>query len=81
MSESLTTRTRCFLIAKTPATIFLLALGIHRCFGNRLAEMQLQILWEEMLQRFSKIEVVAEPRRNLSSFVKGYTEMKVICRS
>lgn len=54
--------------------------GIHRCFGNRLAEMQLQILWEEMLQRFSKIEVVAEPRRNLSSFVKGYTEMKVICR-
>ena len=54
--------------------------GIHRCFGNRLAEMQLQILWEEMLQRFSKIEVVAEPRRNISSFVKGYTEMKVICR-
>ena len=27
-----------------------------------------------------KIEVVAEPRRNISSFVKGYTEMKVICR-
>jgi cytochrome P450 len=43
--------------------------------------MQLQILWEEMLQRFTKIEVMAEPRRNISSFVKGYTEMKVICRS
>ena len=54
--------------------------GIHRCFGNRLAEMQLQILWDEMLKRFSKIEVVAEPRRNFSSFVKGYTEMRVICR-
>ena len=54
--------------------------GIHRCFGNRLAEMQLQILWEEMLSRFSRIEVVEEPSRNISSFVKGYTHMDVICR-
>ena len=54
--------------------------GIHRCFGNRLAELQLQILWDEMLKRFSRIEVIGEPRRNISSFVKGYTEMKVIVR-
>ena len=54
--------------------------GIHRCFGNRLAEMQLQILWDEMLKRFSKIEVLEEPQRNFSSFVKGYTKMHVICR-
>jgi hypothetical protein len=26
--------------------------GIHRCVGNRLAELQLQILWEEILKRF-----------------------------
>ena len=51
--------------------------GIHRCYGNRLAELQLQILWDEMLKRFKKVEVVNEPGRNLSSFVKGYTEMKV----
>ena len=54
--------------------------GIHRCFGNRLAELQLQILWDEMLKRFSRIEVMGEPRRNISSFVKGYTQMKVIVR-
>ena len=54
--------------------------GIHRCFGNRLAELQLQILWDEMLKRFSKVEVVASPKRNVSSFVKGYTELKVIAR-
>lgn len=54
--------------------------GIHRCFGNRLAELQLQILWDEMLKRFSRIEVIGEPRRNISSFVKGYTQMKVIVR-
>ena len=52
--------------------------GIHRCFGNRLAELQLQILWDEMLKRFSRIEVVGEPSRNVSSFVKGYTKMNVI---
>ncbi|MED5323980.1 MAG: cytochrome P450, partial [Pseudomonadota bacterium] len=51
--------------------------GIHRCYGNRLAELQLQILWDEMLKRFKKVEDVNEPERNLSSFVKGYTEMKV----
>ncbi|HCQ82675.1 MAG TPA: cytochrome P450 [Rhodobiaceae bacterium] len=51
--------------------------GIHRCYGNRLAELQLQILWQEMLKRFKKIEVVEEPTRSLSSFVKGYTKMKV----
>ena len=54
--------------------------GIHRCFGNRLAELQLQILWDEMLKRFSKVEVVGEPTRNISAFVKGYTELKVIAR-
>ena len=54
--------------------------GIHRCFGNRLAELQLQILWDEMMKRFSKVEVVGEPSRNVSSFVKGYTKMNVIVR-
>lgn len=51
--------------------------GIHRCMGNRLAEMQLRILWEEILPRFRKIEVAGEPTRIYSSFVKGYTELPV----
>ncbi|MEM9422525.1 MAG: cytochrome P450 [Pseudomonadota bacterium] len=51
--------------------------GIHRCMGNRLAELQLRILWEEMLQRFSSIEVLEEPERTFSSFVKGYTTLPV----
>jgi cytochrome P450 len=52
--------------------------GIHRCMGNRLAELQLRILWEELLQRFDTIEVQAEPERTFSSFVNGYTQMPVI---
>jgi cytochrome P450 len=51
--------------------------GIHRCVGNRLAEMQLKILWEEILPRFPVIEVVGPPRRVFSNFVRGYTELPV----
>ena len=51
--------------------------GIHRCMGIRLAEMQLRILWEEILQRFERIEVQGEPTRPLSSFVNGYTYLPV----
>ncbi|MEZ5572442.1 MAG: cytochrome P450 [Halioglobus sp.] len=52
--------------------------GIHRCMGNRLAELQLRILWEEILQRFARVEVVGEPERTVSSFVHGFTRMQVI---
>jgi cytochrome P450 len=52
--------------------------GIHRCVGNRLAELQLKIIWEEILKRFPDIVVTAEPKRTYSSFVKGYTELKVV---
>jgi cytochrome P450 len=51
--------------------------GIHRCVGNRLGEMQLRIVWEEALKRFHTIEVVEEPDRVFSSFVKGYSKMMV----
>ena len=51
--------------------------GIHRCMGNRLAEMQLRIVWEEILKRFSKVELVGEPVRSYSNFVKGYTDLPV----
>ncbi|MEC7297518.1 MAG: cytochrome P450 [Pseudomonadota bacterium] len=51
--------------------------GIHRCFGNRVAEMQLQILWEEILKRFPVIEVLEEPKRTFSVFVRGYESLMV----
>ncbi len=51
--------------------------GIHRCMGNRLAEMQLRIVWEEILKRFHTVELVGEPVRVRSNFVKGYSELPV----
>jgi cytochrome P450 len=51
--------------------------GIHRCMGNRVAEMQLKIIWEEILKRFPKIELVGEPVRTRNNFVHGFTEVPV----
>ncbi|MEH6586126.1 MAG: cytochrome P450 [Halioglobus sp.] len=62
---------------KNPRHHISFGFGVHRCMGNRLAEMQLRILWEEIMLRFSRIEVVEEPRRVLSNFVRGYEELKV----
>ncbi len=51
--------------------------GVHRCMGNRLAEMQLRILWEEILLRFDGIEVLEEPEIVQSNFVRGYSKLMV----
>jgi cytochrome P450 len=52
--------------------------GIHRCVGNRLAELQLTVLWQEILKRFPRIEVVGEPVRTKSNFVRGFLSMPVM---
>jgi len=52
--------------------------GIHRCVGNRLAELQLQIIWEEIMKRFPVIEMAGEPKRSYSTFVKGYEKLDVV---
>ncbi len=51
--------------------------GKHFCVGSRMAEMQLRILWEEIMQRYRKVEVVGEPVRVRSNFVKGFRELPV----
>jgi cytochrome P450 len=52
--------------------------GIHRCVGNRVAEMQLGIIWEEIMKRFPEIKVVGEPTRTYSSFVHGFETLPVV---
>ncbi len=51
--------------------------GIHRCMGNRLAEMQLRILWEEILERFEKVELAGEVERVPNNFIRGIREVPV----
>jgi cytochrome P450 len=51
--------------------------GIHRCVGNRLAELQLRILWEELLPRYPVIEVMGPARRVYSNFIHGIRSLPV----
>jgi cytochrome P450 len=60
-----------------PRTHLSFGFGIHRCVGMRLAELQLRIVWEEILKRFERIEVVGEPKRLYSSFVRGIEDLPV----
>jgi cytochrome P450 len=60
-----------------PRTHISFGFGIHRCIGMRLAELQLKIIWEEIFKRFDRIDVVGEPKRVNSSFIKGYETLPV----
>jgi cytochrome P450 len=61
-----------------PRTHLSFGFGIHRCVGNRLAELQLTIIWEEILKRFPVIELAGEPTRTHSVFIKGYESLPVV---
>ena len=52
-------------------------IGVHFCMGSRLAELQLRVLWEEILRRFREVEVVGAPERVRSNFVRGYGRLPV----
>ena len=51
--------------------------GVHRCLGNRLAELQLRVLWEEIQQRFRKVEVVGDVERVANNFIRGIRDVPV----
>jgi cytochrome P450 len=75
--ESIETPDRFVIDRERPRQHISFGFGIHRCVGNRLAEMQLRILWEEILKRGRTIEVVGEPVRVPSNFVRGYVTLPV----
>jgi len=76
--ESVIERADEFIIdRKNPRHHLSFGFGIHRCMGNRLAELQLRIIWEEILKRYRLVEVVGEPERLLSNLVRGITRLPV----
>jgi len=52
--------------------------GVHRCMGNRLAEMQLRVLWEETQKRFRKVEIVGDVKRLPNNFIRGISDVPVV---
>ena len=76
--ETVIERPEEFIIdRKNPRQHLSFGYGIHRCMGNRLAELQLRIIWEEIQKRFHFVEVVGEPERLLSNLVRGITHLPV----
>jgi cytochrome P450 len=70
-----------FIINRTnPRTHTSFGYGVHRCVGNRLAEMQLRVMWEEISKRFSKVEVTGDPVLQKSNFIHGIRELPVTLR-
>jgi cytochrome P450 len=51
--------------------------GIHRCLGNRLAELQLRVLCDEVLERYSGMELAGEPDRVPSNLIHGFINLPV----
>ena len=66
---------------KNPRQHISFGFGIHRCLGNRLAELQLRLTWEEILKRFPEVKVIGEPVRGYNNFAKGYDSMTVVIPS
>jgi len=51
--------------------------GVHRCMGNRLAELQLRVLWEEIMRRFHTVELVGDVERISNNFIRGIKNVPV----
>ncbi len=51
--------------------------GIHRCVGDRLAGLQLRILWEEILHREAVLEVAGAPEQIYSNHVRDIRNIPV----
>jgi cytochrome P450 len=80
--ETEITEANKFIIDReTPRKHLSFGYGIHRCVGNRLGEMQLNVLWEEILKRYPKIEVTGDPVYLRSSFIHGIRELPVTIRA
>jgi cytochrome P450 len=76
--EEVIERADCLIIDRAqPRQHVAFGYGIHRCMGNRLAELQLRILWEEILKRFGRIEVVGKAKRVHSNVIRGISSLPV----
>jgi cytochrome P450 len=76
--ESVINNPDAFIVNRTkPRQHLAYGAGIHRCVGDRLADLQLRILWEEILARDLDIEVVGPPKRLYSNLIRGIRELPV----
>ncbi len=52
--------------------------GEHVCLGQRLAELQLRVAFEELLTRLPNLRPAGRPRKLRSNFINGVKELPVV---
>jgi linalool 8-monooxygenase len=55
--------------------------GEHVCLGQRLAELQLRVAYEELFARLADLKPAGPPRRLRSNFINGVKSLPVTFRS
>tara|TARA_B100001250_G_scaffold246494_1_gene211906 strand:- start:1231 stop:2004 length:774 start_codon:yes stop_codon:yes gene_type:complete len=75
--EAITDPDEFIIDRKRPREHLSFGFGLHRCLGNRLAEMQLRVLWEEILNRCPRIKVTGEIVRASSPLFRAIQAMPV----
>lgn len=68
-----------FDIARSPNEHVAVGLGAHLCLGNALARLELNVLFDTLLDRLPDLDLVVpdEPALRPTNFVSGYESLKV----
>ena len=69
-----------FDITRTPNDHMAFGFGSHFCLGNRLARMELAVMFDRLLDRLPDLGLAdeAEPPKRAANFVSGYETMPVV---
>lgn len=66
-----------FDVGRTPNDHLAFGIGEHFCLGANLARLEIQLIFEELLQRLPDLEFAGPVRRLRSNFVNGIKTMPV----
>ena len=69
-----------FDITRSPNDHMAFGFGSHFCLGNRLARMELSVMFDQLLDRLPDIALAedGEPPKRAANFVSGYESMPVV---
>jgi cytochrome P450 len=66
-----------FKVTRSPNPHIAFGLGEHVCLGASLARLEARVMFEELLSRYPKLELVGEVARMRATMVPGVKRMPV----
>lgn len=79
--ESIFPRADCFDVGRKPNPHLGFGQGVHYCLGANLARLELRVLFEELLERFSGFEVVRPVEWTRSNRHTGIRHLHVVAHA